>query len=565
MGQQLSRIFDRGSQRNAAAPPPPSSLQALVEASGLYFGPYFVTSPPAQANAPNNPLDALASGLASLTTENAPNRNPLAGTGVVNQADMLWAEIWGALNTRSDGSASASAPPAQGLAEPQAQAPGPPQPMQTMDDLMARLGNVYRNPANIHQITTLQSKVHIKKSTIRLVRVDPEGYFNLEFSFDAAVAVKATIHWMAEEVIAMKVPGQRSITFKPLADRGKDVLTTYSYPAKLAQTFQQPGERFYPKNYSKDLWYSGSDEPELNMPAATPEDPQKLAEVPQLPSIPPAAEDSKKAAKVETPINFFPLVIVLEAVESTYGVQAAGMNSEITYATLIEKSDAFEVKVMKQKALIDGVYYILQDIYGFTEGGKDELTKEDLQSQRECVICMSEPKDTTVLPCRHLCLCHECADVLRLQGRGTTAEARRQGAPRCPICRQVFHSLLQVTLPKPFASEATRRDAASIKSRHSLIMATVSRLNLETDAAAMGARDASQISLSQQPYDLERGLPLGSGDSATEAPSTVMRQGSNIGSSNHSESARMARARVYSAGAASSATGAGAPGGGSPF
>ncbi len=45
-------------------------------------------------------------------------------------------------------------------------------------------------------------------------------------------------------------------------------------------------------------------------------------------------------------------------------------------------------------------------------------------SNRECIVCMSEVKDTIVLPCRHMCLCLECANVIR----GKT--------DRCPLCRQ---------------------------------------------------------------------------------------------------------------------------------
>ena len=45
-------------------------------------------------------------------------------------------------------------------------------------------------------------------------------------------------------------------------------------------------------------------------------------------------------------------------------------------------------------------------------------------SNRECIICMSEMKDTIVLPCRHMCLCSECANTIR--GR----------SDKCPLCRQ---------------------------------------------------------------------------------------------------------------------------------
>ena len=41
----------------------------------------------------------------------------------------------------------------------------------------------------------------------------------------------------------------------------------------------------------------------------------------------------------------------------------------------------------------------------------------------ECVVCLSDVRDTLILPCRHLCLCNSCADTLRYQ------------ANNCPICR----------------------------------------------------------------------------------------------------------------------------------
>lgn len=48
------------------------------------------------------------------------------------------------------------------------------------------------------------------------------------------------------------------------------------------------------------------------------------------------------------------------------------------------------------------------------------------------MICMSDVRDTLILPCRHLCLCNSCADSLRYQ------------ANNCPICRAPFRALLQI-------------------------------------------------------------------------------------------------------------------------
>lgn len=46
-----------------------------------------------------------------------------------------------------------------------------------------------------------------------------------------------------------------------------------------------------------------------------------------------------------------------------------------------------------------------------------------LRAGAECVICLSEPRDTTVLPCRHMCMCGDCAQQLSVTTK------------KCPVCR----------------------------------------------------------------------------------------------------------------------------------
>lgn len=60
------------------------------------------------------------------------------------------------------------------------------------------------------------------------------------------------------------------------------------------------------------------------------------------------------------------------------------------------------------------------------------IDDENEDNSGECVICMSDTRDTLILPCRHLCLCNSCADSLRYQ------------ANNCPICRAPFRALLQI-------------------------------------------------------------------------------------------------------------------------
>ncbi|KAF3632796.1 putative E3 ubiquitin-protein ligase LUL4 [Capsicum annuum] len=140
-------------------------------------------------------------------------------------------------------------------------------------------------------------------------------------------------------------------------------------------------------------------------------------------------------------------------------------HSQITEAVLVKKSneDHFQVKVIKQILWIEGVRYELREIYGINNS--DETNVKDDESGKECVICMTEPKDTAVLPCRHMvpkcldgcalniaslgrpfaipvspsearwarrCLCSECAKELRHQSN------------KCPICRQPIEELLEI-------------------------------------------------------------------------------------------------------------------------
>ncbi|KAF2575996.1 hypothetical protein F2Q70_00005854 [Brassica cretica] len=60
------------------------------------------------------------------------------------------------------------------------------------------------------------------------------------------------------------------------------------------------------------------------------------------------------------------------------------------------------------------------------------LRQGEDSGDKECVICLTEPKDTAVMPCRHLCLCSDCAKELRFQSN------------KCPICRQPIDELLMI-------------------------------------------------------------------------------------------------------------------------
>lgn len=120
----------------------------------------------------------------------------------------------------------------------------------------------------------------------------------------------------------------------------------------------------------------------------------------------------------------------------------------------------YGLRALKQKIFVDGLCYLLQEIYGIENKNINKVRKfyknlpffenqklksflfhkciqvniddDSEDNGSECVICMSDTRDTLILPCRHLCLCNSCADSLRYQ------------ANNCPICRSPFRALLQI-------------------------------------------------------------------------------------------------------------------------
>lgn len=98
-----------------------------------------------------------------------------------------------------------------------------------------------------------------------------------------------------------------------------------------------------------------------------------------------------------------------------------------------------------------GRIYVTEDLYGMdrnptsnpfqdpqptngegNEGddGGGQLIDND---SSECVICMTDPKEVAVYPCRHMCMCLTCAEALPSQNN------------KCPMCRRP--ALLLLRLP----------------------------------------------------------------------------------------------------------------------
>ncbi|CAI9764286.1 unnamed protein product [Fraxinus pennsylvanica] len=238
----------------------------------------------------------------------------------------------------------------------------------------------------------IKNDVNIHKDTIMLqADVLNQDYQLVTFTFDALVDGSITIFYFGKEgvnctftpvypeIAPVKIPFQKGVSQKFCQPSGTGVDLGFFDIDDLSKP--SPGEDIYPLVISA----------ESHVPT-TPMDEQPYEEV----------------------VNTSP-------------------NAQITQAVLEKKDEGnFQVKIIKQILWTDGVRYELREIYGISS--PDETAISDVDSGKECVICMTEEKNTAVLPCRHMCMCSDCAKELRLQSN------------KCPICRQPIQELLEIKL-----------------------------------------------------------------------------------------------------------------------
>jgi len=126
--------------------------------------------------------------------------------------------------------------------------------------------------------------------------------------------------------------------------------------------------------------------------------------------------------------DYFPMIISVNYTDQ--GSQYAMM----TYCTFTKDGDQNinGVQVVKQVALINGLPFELKSIYGMTneDGAEEGQQIIDDNPEAECLICLSDPKDTLIMPCCHFCVCESCGKEL--------VKAKQT----CPICRGNISSLI---------------------------------------------------------------------------------------------------------------------------
>ncbi|PON41407.1 ABA insensitive ring protein [Parasponia andersonii] len=232
---------------------------------------------------------------------------------------------------------------------------------------------------------TIRNDVNVKKESLR-VEPDEEnpGRFLVAFTFDATAPGSITVMFFAKEDLDCNLMVTKESLLKTV---------TVPFEQGLGQKFIQPA--------GTGIDFAVFDETELTK----------------------VGDD-----------EVYPLVVKAEACPLNQGEQesdgSSAGNSQITQAVFEKDKGLYQVRVLKQILWVNRMRYELQEIYGIGNTVDGDIDGND--SGKECVICLSEPRDTTVLPCRHMCMCSGCAKVLRFQ------------TDRCPICRQPVERLLEI-------------------------------------------------------------------------------------------------------------------------
>uniref|UniRef100_A0A8C5JPR0 E3 ubiquitin-protein ligase n=1 Tax=Junco hyemalis TaxID=40217 RepID=A0A8C5JPR0_JUNHY len=253
----------------------------------------------------------------------------------------------------------------------------------------------YITPAPHEPVKTLRSLVNIRKDSLRLVRykddvdspTEENGkqkvLYSLEFTFDADARVAITIYCQATEEF---VGGMAVYSTKNPSLQSE----TVHYKRGVSQQFSLPSFKIDFSEWKDD---------ELNF---------------------------------DLDRGVFPVVIRAVVDEGDVVVEVTG-HAHVLLAAFEKVNEGFS-SLCPCSCVCKHFHGSLVCIYitlGTTESWPPS-DDENSDNSNECVVCLSDLRDTLILPCRHLCLCNSCADTLRYQ------------ANNCPICRLPFRALLQI-------------------------------------------------------------------------------------------------------------------------
>lgn len=317
--------------------------------------------------------------------------------------------------------------------------------------------------------------INIRKETLRLVKQqnsDEETtnrVYNIEFSFDAEVDCSIRIFYFCTRELV-----STGVTYK-----SQDASCTskfYTYKKGLNQKFEQPEHVFRPYLYDEDLLiYKPLDqEGNSNQAAVFPIVIHCVALDGPIPRQSQSLVATIEKSQLDESYSIKPLKQLIFAdgiqyiLQDIYGIENGQLlartkckskikgqkSGDIQQASANSKHSSSSKLKFKSRSLQSNLNYTpvntLSDTASLASadfsssnfdrqnnrGSIANSTRGPLGAENsfDCVICMSDERDTMLLPCRHLCLCSSCAQSLRFQ------------ANSCPICRCPFKAALNLRL-----------------------------------------------------------------------------------------------------------------------
>ncbi|KPI89942.1 hypothetical protein ABL78_0910 [Leptomonas seymouri] len=116
---------------------------------------------------------------------------------------------------------------------------------------------------------------------------------------------------------------------------------------------------------------------------------------------------------------------------------------EHTEHTAVDLAEKPKRRVISQIVTAGGNAYAVENLYGADNegaspvsgnGGGAVMIGSTIEDEEDglCVICLTNAKDTAVMPCRHMCMCKDCGEQLL------------KHKPVCPVCRAPISTLLHM-------------------------------------------------------------------------------------------------------------------------
>jgi len=148
-------------------------------------------------------------------------------------------------------------------------------------------------------------------------------------------------------------------------------------------------------------------------------------------------EEDMEEVEAQTTIFYISFPRPQEETKVSPTKKSIEMENQLMAQVILQTLSMRNQKLVRTHSIDEKTEFEMEDLYGL----KPEAEHD---GSRECIICMTEPRDTVVLPCRHICFCTHCANIMRTQ------------CEKCPICRQKVNSLLHFSSKAPIDTEPIR-------------------------------------------------------------------------------------------------------------